>query len=213
MIVYRLRCDSDVFRAVYGRTPDETSHISNQPHGRLFRTNWKPPLYRFLKPGEESYNPKERDADFIGVGVSGVGLSAKLKSPVRAVFENYGELLPLDVEGDLNQVFWFHCVNVIDALDEKNSVVKRLESNGRIFSIEEYVFSKDKIGGDLLFQIPQSKLTLFCTDAFKNQIEADGLTGLSFAIEWSDEPETMRRIQEAIARNKIPWDKRPERRN
>jgi hypothetical protein len=186
MNVYRIYLNLDKFQFLSASSRKDLQRIMFQPQGQPFHESWTLPRYDYCPTDDEDYRPNAIEGDFISVDRE-IGLTAEAVKKIGPIFENYGELLPLDVNGDLNKVFWFHCTRVLDALDESKSKVKRFP-NGRIMAVDKYAFLSDRIGATELFHLKEERGHAFCTEAFKQKIESENLTGLEFRLLWSDEP-------------------------
>jgi hypothetical protein len=199
MNVYKIYIDFDKFHFLYAASQKDGERVIFQPQGLLFGGDWEPARYCFVAPEDEGYNPKATYSDFIGVGRS-IGLTATTFQKVGGLFAPYGELLPLDINGDLNKVFWFHCTNIVDALDEAKSKIQRFD-DGRIMAIDEYAFFADRIDSNEVFYVRGTRQGPFFTEPFKQKIEAQKLTGLEFILLWSDEPAGIAYLNERRLRN------------
>lgn len=203
MNVYEIR-QGEAFRMLVGKSPDEFEQFQVHPHGQAFGSAWRPAKFKYRGPSAEDYQGEVLNGDFVSVGFY-TGLSPRAVAVLGPVFQRYGELLPLDVEGEPKEVMWFHCTNVVDALDEANSNVSRSPTTGKLYNINLHVFLKDRIPDDLLmFQLPYGKSAIYCTDTFKDIIERSGLTGLEFWLRWSDEPEGIERMRKWAAAHLRP---------
>jgi hypothetical protein len=199
MNVYRIYLDLDKFHFLGSDNQKEWERMRFQPQGQPFHESWIPARYSYCSPGDEDYNPNAIYGDFIGVGHE-VGLTAAILQKVGSLFAPYGELLPLNINGDLNKVFWFHCINVLDALDESKSRLQRFP-NGRIAMVDEYAFFAERIGDNEIFYAQGTRQGPFFTEPFKQKIEAQKLTGLEFILLWSDEPAGIAYLNERRLRN------------
>ena len=171
MNVYKVGLDYDNYAGVFAETPNEVRQSAIQPLGQRFGSTWSPPRYRFSKPTDEGYSGTKPQGDFIGVDLSRIGLPPRTLAAARHLFEPYGELLPLNVDGDLNRVHWFHCTTIIDALDEQRCKLERFADGVRVMGIDSYAFFAERLREAILFKVPQARGYLFCTDTFKRQIE------------------------------------------
>jgi hypothetical protein len=200
MNVFRIECDNTNFHFVYSASQKDGARIIFQPQGQPFHDGWEPSRFIYTAFGDEDYNPKATHGDFVWMGGGDIGFASATAQKVGHLFAPYGELLPLNIDGDLNKIFWFHCTNVLDSLDESKSKVHRFD-NGRIMAIDEYAFLANRIGENELFQIAPFRSSIFCTENFKQKIEAQKLTGLDFILLWSDEPAGIAHINERRLRN------------
>jgi hypothetical protein len=150
--------------------------------------------------------------DFSGIALCGVGATMPTLKKLGQEFEATGEFLPVQYQGSTDQIYWYHCTTVIDALDDEHIICDR-RADGRPLAIERFWFHADRLQSALVFQDPNCGRKLFCTDVFKNQVERLGLTGLTFFRRWSDEPEGIARMvkweQEAYKGRMPPWGAQP----
>ncbi len=98
------------------------------------------------------------------------------------------ELLPIKVDGlDLYMV---NITEVLDCIDYEKSEYKLFSDGQRIMRFIKYVFDKDIISGKHIFKIKDEPLgTPFVSDALKEKVLANNLTGFDFKLAWSDEEE------------------------
>jgi hypothetical protein len=91
------------------------------------------------------------------------------------------ELVP-----DCDPTYWlFSITNVIDAMDEEKSEVKRF-ADGGVMRIVRFVFKPEAVRDQWLFTLPQRPGSNRCvTDRFVELARQHGLTGLEFKLLWS----------------------------
>jgi len=103
-------------------------------------------------------------------------LSPRAQQALLPQLAELGECLPLTFGGETYQLF--NCTLELDAVDEANS---RLNDFDEIISLS---LDPERIGGQLLWGIRFGVgRGLFCGEAFKQQVEAAGLSGLSFSTD------------------------------
>jgi hypothetical protein len=107
------------------------------------------------------------------------------KDKIGPYLKRYGEFLPLRCdEGN----FWaFHVTHFVDALDEHASdVLHATDDPGLVLMIHKHVFRPEKLTGDWMFKLPQSRGrgAIYVTDPFVDLIRTAGLTGLEFKMVW-----------------------------
>lgn len=77
--------------------------------------------------------------------------------------------------------FLINVLEIIDALDEKRSIVDRNSVTGRISRVIKYSFHLDKIKDKHIFKLPlQSGAGLIVDAGFRDAVEKAGLRGLKF---------------------------------
>lgn len=74
-------------------------------------------------------------------------------------------------------------LQVVDALDEDESDLKRFASSGRIMYVNRYVFRPGAVPGSGLFRVPQTLGRMFCTQATADLLR-QRLTGLNLQPVW-----------------------------
>jgi hypothetical protein len=91
----------------------------------------------------------------------------------------YGELL--EINSPKGFVF-FHCTNIIDALDEdKSEVVWLNEDKGWISRINKFSLNEGKIRKALIFRLPNANYRYtFFSENFRNLYEENNLKGVDF---------------------------------
>jgi hypothetical protein len=163
--------------------------------GESAASQWRPLRFRSLDPLREGYPGQLPNGDFVGLGRWFFSLGKRAMDAVGGLMSAHGELLPVEHIGRRETLHWFHCTTVIDAMDESRSVMKRF-ADGKVMSVQRLWVHPEKLRDAMLFHIPQNGSFLLCTDTFKQQIEALGLTGLKFKLKWSDEPAGMKQISD-----------------
>lgn len=104
------------------------------------------------------------------------------KSSLEKILFPYGEFLPIyNLE---QEIYCYHLLNKIPALDLENSVVRYYQSSGRIGNISKYAFHQDLVQNQYIFQTPETKRRLFVTDRFLELIDDYQLNGLRFNLIW-----------------------------
>jgi len=96
-----------------------------------------------------------------------------------------GEILPLACdEGDF---FVFNVIQVLDALDEGASELRRFgrHGQGRVKQIVRHAFVPELVTAPI-FRIPQKPLRVYVTQRFVDRVETAGLTGFRFSQVWTD---------------------------
>lgn len=105
-------------------------------------------------------------------------LSGAAVSALQGIIGTEAEFLPVSCpEGEF---YVLNVLNVVDALDESASVVRRY-SDGRIMDVIEPVFRVEKVAGSNVFKIPQTpRAPVFVTQAFVDSVSRAGLRGFRF---------------------------------
>lgn len=81
--------------------------------------------------------------------------------------------------------YLLHCMNFVNALDDKKSLCKKFEyvSNGKKYerlSVIKYALLGEKIKGLDLFKLEESTVPLFVSEKLRNNIVESGATGFDF---------------------------------
>ncbi len=177
MKIFEFGCDSDNFHAVYPTDHNDLDKFQEALFGRRFGSSWHVSPFKRAARDNESFHAKAIWGDFVGVTLD-IGLSENTKDKLGHVFDRHGELLPIWVLDLKQNVYFFNFGICVDAVNEANSV-----DLWYLFD-----FDTSKIGDAALFRVTQARGYRFCTQAFKDRVEALGLTGLSFRLVHSDEP-------------------------
>jgi hypothetical protein len=201
MNVYELNVVNEKYKALYFTDVNAIAHMDSQPLAKPFGSTWRSVEFSHDKPGQEGYKPNAINSDFFNMGFE-LGMSPATAERTSEWFLPYGELLPVKITDDGSTAYWFHCTTLVDALDKMNSIGS-LDDDGKMRNPELAIFFPDKLRDAVIFQLPESSGRIYCTDQFKNQIEASGLTGLSFVLEWSDEIEGIAYLE--ARRQKMGW--------
>jgi hypothetical protein len=193
MNVYKIKVASDEYKELCFANVYASDFMRDQPRAVPFKSSWRLVEFRYTRPDTEGYQANAIDSDFISLN-GDLGMSAATAERTSEWLSPYGELLPVRVVDDGSTAYWFHCTRLIDALDEQNSI-GTIEDDGRMRNPSLFVFFPDKIKDSLVFVIPQLGTSVYCTDRLKTIVEESGLTGLSFVLEWSDEPKGIAQIE------------------
>jgi hypothetical protein len=193
MNVYKIKVASDEYKELCLANVYVSGFMRNQPRAEPFKSSWRLVEFRYTRPNTEGYQANAIDSDFISLN-GDLGMSAATAERTSEWFLPYGELLPVTVVDNGSTAYWFHCTTLVDALDEQNSI-GTIEDNGRMRNPSLFVFFPEKIKDSSIFVIPQLGTGVYCTDQLKTLVDASGLTGLSFVLEWSDEPNGIAQIE------------------
>jgi hypothetical protein len=144
--------------------------------GRPREKNWKPIKVRRGIGIDSNHTPIT--SDFPWLGSHALVFSSNAVDALRDILEPNGELLPLNVEGG-STLFAFNS-KVIDALDETNSLIKRIPGTNKIMQIKKPVFIESKIQGLDIFRLPHRASVTYVSEHFVKRVKAAGLKGLTF---------------------------------
>ncbi len=126
------------------------------------------------QPGELGDFPSLVDFNAIPI------FSARAWEALKPLIGYCCEALPIKhPSGD--PYFLINVLDIIDALDEKRSIVDRNSVTGRVSRVTKYSFHLDKIKDKHIFKLPlQSGAGLIVDAAFRDAVEKAGLRGLKF---------------------------------
>ena len=158
------------------------------------RRKWKPLPCR-MQTLAEFHDPTERTkaqskklfdlglADCIST-VNPV-FSTKAVKVLKPLCREHGEFLPIDLEGDTDSCFLFHCTSLSDAVDLKKSTLDYF-SDGSISRVITFQFIKSRLKQPIfrLQCLTPTRLWQYVTDEFVEVCKDAGLTGFDFAEVW-----------------------------
>lgn len=173
MIVYLFQPHQAGHQLTYG-TDVTLRHLAGQPQA----PTWVPPEVELLsEEGRTEYQ------SFDTVYLNGDFLVVKDTALPRVVAELTPscELLPLRCAQE--PLTLVNVLQVVDALDEDGSDIKRFASSGRIMAVNRYVFRPQAVPSDGLFRVPQSPGRMFCTQVTADVLR-DRLSGLDLQPVW-----------------------------
>jgi tetratricopeptide (TPR) repeat protein len=98
------------------------------------------------------------------------------------IFTKNGEILPLKTDDDI-ELYVFNS-QVIDALDEDRSSVKRFSGSRKIMYIEKHEFVESKLLDVDMFRLPGRASELYLSERFVERYKSAGLVGLEFEEVW-----------------------------
>lgn len=162
---------------------DSNDHEALVFNGRPRGAAWRPIRMQRLKWIDGKL---QRPSDFpSGPQPTYLTMAQRARERVGQHLRRYGEFLPLICQDGR---FWaFHVTHFLDALDENaSSVLRASDDPNMILMIHRHVFRPDRLTGDWMFKLPQSRGRgpIYVTDPFVNLIRASRLTGLEFKRVW-----------------------------
>ena len=184
--VWRLDHNTEDFNAI---SVDDFNTIITLHDGRRHRTfprrDGTPELATW-EPRHVWYHPlnfsKDKGAANFPSWSGTTVCDAEAKQVIHDLIDDYVEFLPLlsptipDTE--------YHVINILTTLDCLDSEKTEFGYFGSFKTIEKYVFKSHCIGETPIFKLPISRVKLFVTDAFKQLVEDNNLTGLKFRKVW-----------------------------
>lgn len=158
------RGDFKTFRALRARSPGDPWH----------------PVWMFLLAVDEEGQPR-RKADLPWLGSYALVVTRRAREVLAEVVGEDAEVLPLDC--DDGEDLWLVSARLtLDALDVGSSGIRRF-SNGKIMSVDRYVFKEESVGGLRCFRVPQEP-GMFVTDEVVTAVRDAGLRGTTFRRLW-----------------------------
>ena len=123
-------------------------------------------------------NPEKPICPDISKAAFEMVFSQKAKDELESVLGQYGEFLPVSVEGETR--YLFNLLNSTDAIDPFNS--KKEICDGIAVGIEKIAFLEHEVRDLCIFNTAYDGYScIYCTDEFKDLIGKSGLTsGWSF---------------------------------
>jgi hypothetical protein len=178
MNVYRLGADVNRYQHLVLFDEREEVRLRDMFMGAPMAATWKPPLVEILRDVRHRGRPR---SDFPAFGGDPV-FSERAIEALRNLLEPSGEILPLRChEGTY---FAYNVTRVVDALDEARSELERFD-DGVVMRIVQPVFFPDRVAGETIFKVPQSRARVFVTDPFVQRIQERGLVGFDLQPLWS----------------------------
>jgi hypothetical protein len=167
--VYLYAPDSDTY--------DTLAQASQQSDRALSMLEGASPVASKWRPVKVVIDKHGRSGDFPSFLPHVPAFSRRALDVLQPVLGDEIEALPLD-SGRL-AFYAIHVLEVVDCLDEQQSVVKHYPSGG-VMSIRKHVFDENCLGQRLMFRIGQApRWGVYYTDRFKQLLEDAGLEGLT----------------------------------
>jgi hypothetical protein len=141
---------------------------------------WLPIPVALLTEGEDGTPLAQSDFPWLGQHV--LVLRERAVAALAPTLRTCGELLPLDCPDA--KLWLFHALTIADALDESAADITRY-SDGEILAVQRYAFHPAKVPDAPIFKVPQLlRGSLFLTEEFVNQVNANGLVGFGSSAIW-----------------------------
>ena len=176
-------------RVYWVKTLDGTGYaFTSEKHINEAIRDWKTgqlvsaPIEEFDLELDE--NNIEYFPDVLPLKVNGPHLifSSRVKSTIEKNNLTNGQWFSVRVMS--TQMWLLHSNNVVDALDESCSKIRRLRSSGKISSIETFAFSEKKIPTKGLFMVATRPYEVLCTQPFVDLVSEKGWKGFNFKPVW-----------------------------
>ena len=153
--------------------------------------DWSPPhLTQYLGEGRKLRKPRPI-GDAPSSGMSAL-ISQRAADDLRDIWDRHALLYPVVLDGASEPYYMVVVQTVVDALDRERSAGK-LQKYGptpELFAvIHEWVFREEDLGDAELFRLPDSKTTMYVTEAFKDRVVKAKLKGFCFKRSfWEEDP-------------------------
>jgi hypothetical protein len=178
MNIYKLKADFERYQGF--------SHLKNEDCKRLVDYELDHRWFRGAAIGDQwwpiAMGLNEGDEDLPPGDFPWCSFPAFSKRAVEALqdlLDPNGEILPLICE--FGDYYAFNTTQVVDALNEEYSELKRFKSSGRISEILRYEFYPEKLQGLSIFKLRQSPSKDYVTDTFVQRVQEAGLVGFDFS--------------------------------
>jgi hypothetical protein len=144
--------------------------------------NWRPEPVEVVRR-DEGRELATSDAPWFGS--MALVFRPRAAEALGPILDAHGELLRLSCPG--NDLFLYHPIRVLDALDEAASSVWRF-ADGQLMAIQKYVFRARTIGDTEIFRIPNLRPSpTLVGQGFVDEWNAHRLKGLDFECVWRSE--------------------------
>lgn len=174
MSFYLLRADSNNYQNIVLKNKEDWDLIAKFD-GRSLSSLWKKVEAKLVANDKEL---KLLPGDFPSLVTHVPVFSQRALTKLKDSLKGNGEALPLVC--DEGEYFAFNVTNIVDALDEQRSEIKRFKSSNRIMEVVKYRFHDEKLSANI-FKIPQTAaMDVFVSDKFKKSIESFNLKGFEF---------------------------------
>ena len=163
----------------------QTAMLRPLGQGIAHSNTWQPiPVFRLKKPRRRS---PEALCDFTTVAAKEniPVLSARAKQVVQPLLADKAQWLPLAFEE--GEYWLLNLLNLVDALDEEHSGIRRLPTNPKVMTIDAYALHLEAIAQQWIFKVPQAPYDVLVTERFRSLVQDSGLTGLYFQPVWDSE--------------------------
>ncbi len=160
---------SDLFFSVFQFGNTFASHEIGPYHGEWISqpTSYRPDIVQYEAGSQRLFSSRARQS-------------------LEKRFLDTGEWLKVTIS---DEVLWmFNCLEIVDAIDESKSEIRRLDNN-RANEIRIHAFIEDKVPEDRVFMVSTKPNHMFCTDTFVNFVKESGWEGFFFKPVWDSEHE------------------------
>lgn len=144
-------------------------------HNTSLADGWEGVRSRFVQSDDAPQLP----IPDVSLWLSGAALviSSKAYEVLSELIAGFGELLP--VTSDEGTFYIFNCRTSVDA-DPTQS--EHIIESGQVIGVKRLGFNSKDVGDTVIFKTSFNNCTdLFCSNAFKQAVEAHGLTGVKFS--------------------------------
>ncbi len=173
--------------------------IQRDDHDELFDFNCSPMLNNWKSDGWYIYNPIDPKSNFYCTPGGVLIFDEKVyESDLYTLLEMSGEILPVEIEGE--KFYFLNVMECINALNKEATKYETYLDGTKSSIIEKHVFHPQRIGGNPLFKIPETRRNdVLCFegisdpwDEFKGRYDELGFTGLEFIELYDSDKENKR---------------------
>lgn len=171
MSIYEYCPDSDSFESFLLKSSKDEKTINRLMDCKSIGKAWAPLAIKI----DQSMGGKSDFPSMEGIPV----FSERAWRMLEPLIGRHVEALP--IRHPKSDVFYaINVLEMVDALDRKKSVVD-LYPNGKVMSIEKYVFKATAIRGKSIFKIPETHgVLVFVSEEFRSCVERSKMKGLIF---------------------------------
>ena len=188
MKIWKLSADLDKYDDLCPKTPFTADELQAFD-GRSLKASWKPLP---VEPMEQKKKHKRGDYPGFTIPV----LSERALQILQPLIENSSE--ELELVFDEKKYTAINVTAVLDVVDYEKSIYKTFSDGRKIMFFRKYAFRVcEELKQHHIFKIlDESKNKPFVSDAFKQAVEENGLTGFEFELVWDSEEQS---VQEQAA--------------
>lgn len=139
--------------------------------GKRIGSSWIP-IDVYIEPGE-----KPGEFPSLPGGIPLVFSERALRA-LEPLISTSIEALSLGCEAA--KLYAINILDIVDCLDYSRAHLTRFSDSGKIMRIEKFAFYDECVKGHHIFKIPELKVPIFVSDAFKRTVDNHHLEGLIF---------------------------------
>lgn len=153
--------------------------------GSPLRAQWAAPAARVVRMSDSG--ERLRAADFTLLDMSELAISETAKARVGDFLEQYGELLPVEADGEM--FYAYNVTTLLPALDEAGSKVESDDYEGArtILWISEFSFKSQELAGAEVFKLDIDPCgDVYLTESAFDRLRTAGLSDENVMLVWDD---------------------------